>query len=103
MKKRERKSPICQHNLLHLHQSASASESASTPIKSGHKNSTSSSTSSSGSSVDLLAHKKAKEDAEAAKVQAKEKASAYLRDHPNAGKSTVRDDGYYEILKEGGP
>ena len=36
------------------------------------------------------------------KVQAKEKASAYLRDHPNAGKSTVRDDGYYEILKEGG-
>ena len=22
--------------------------------------------------------------------------------NPNAGKSTVRDDGYYEILKEGG-
>lgn len=35
-------------------------------------------------------------------LAAKEKASAYLRDHPNAGKGSVRDAGYDAILKEGG-
>ena len=43
-----------------------------------------------------------KKESEAAKVQAKEKASAYLRDHSNAGKGSVKDAGYDAILKEGG-
>lgn len=55
-----------------------------------------------GASAQMLAQKKEREAKEAAKVAAKEKASAYLRDHPNAGKGSVRDAGFEKILKEGG-
>lgn len=43
-----------------------------------------------------------KKEAEANKVQAKEKASAYLKNHSNAGQGSNRDAGFQEILKEGG-
>ena len=39
---------------------------------------------------------------EAKAAEAKEKASAYLANHPNKGKGGIRDAGYDAILKEGG-
>lgn len=49
-----------------------------------------------------LARMEAKKAAEGNKVTAKDKASEYLRNHPNAGKGGTKDAGFEKILKEGG-
>lgn len=49
-----------------------------------------------------LARMEARKAAEANKVTAKNKASEYLKNHPNAGRGGTRDAGFEKILKEGG-
>lgn len=55
-----------------------------------------------GASLNNLKLKQEKEAREKAKVEAKEKASAYLANHSNAGKGGTKDAGFQKILKEGG-
>ena len=55
-----------------------------------------------GASADQLARKQAEKDSEAKKVEAKQKAEAYLANHPNKGKGGTKDAEYERILKEGG-
>ena len=49
-----------------------------------------------------LDQKEAEKEQEAARVEAKEKASSYLANHENAGKGSTRDAEFDAILKEGG-
>jgi len=49
-----------------------------------------------------LDQKETEKEQEAARIEAKEKASSYLANHENAGKGGTRDAGFDAILKEGG-
>ena len=77
----------------------SSSSSSSTHTNSSGGTYTGPMTSAMQSSLDK---KEAEKQQEAARIEAKEKASSYLANHENAGKGGTRDAGFDAILKEGG-